>query len=47
MDGKELIEKICNRLEKKNIMLYDSQIVKELSSITRHELYQLIKGNKK
>jgi len=46
MNGKELIEKICNRLEKKGIRMYDSQIVKEINILTQYELEQLVKGKK-
>ena len=46
MNGRQLIDKICDLLNKENVRLYDSQIVRRLSELSKHELDQLIKETK-
>ena len=43
MNGKQLIEYICEELKKLNVMLYDSSIVTYLHGMTEDELINLIK----
>jgi len=43
MDGEKLIDKICEILDKEDIRLYDSQIVRKLSALNKHQLDKLLK----
>ena len=45
IDGKELIALICGKLKQEDVMLYDSNIVREIKSLTCFELMTLIKSN--
>ena len=42
MTGKELIEKVCERLRDEDIRLYDSNIKNKIESLTAMELNQLV-----
>jgi len=42
MSGKELIEKICQKLREENILLYDSAIKQKIESLTANELSELV-----
>lgn len=42
MTGEEFIHKICEKLEEEEILLYDSNIVRKLASLTGTELSELI-----
>jgi len=46
MDGKKLIEKLCELLRKEDIRLYDSNIVIKLSELNQFELETLVNGRK-
>jgi len=42
MNGKELIDKICEILDNEGIRLYDYQILKKITELTEEELKTLI-----
>jgi hypothetical protein len=42
MNGKEFIEKICNKLREENVLLYDAHIRNKIESLTEVELRELI-----
>lgn len=42
MTGKNLIDKICQRLKEENILLYDSAIKQKIESLTATQLSELV-----
>ena len=46
MNGRQLIDKMCERLDAEDIRKYDSQIVWKISELSKYELEQLILDGK-
>ncbi len=46
IDGKKLIEKICDLLSEENILLYDAHIRQKIESLSAQQLKDLLEFDK-
>jgi len=44
IDGKKLIEKICNLLREEDVLLYDAHIRQKIESLSAQQLKDLIES---